>query len=44
MKKEATNLEAYEAPKAYMFTIVLEGRLLTDSEDGEGGYGDGGLG
>lgn len=42
MKKEATNLEAYEAPKAEMFMIVLEGRLLTESDpDGEGGNNGG---
>ena len=42
MKKETTIPEAYEAPKAEMFTIVLEGRLLTgyDSEI-EGGNNGG---
>lgn len=41
MKKEATNPEAYEAPKAEMFTIVLEGGILDSTNpDGEGGYCD----
>jgi len=36
MNKEFTNSEAYEAPKAETFTIVLEGGLLTPTGPGDG--------
>ena len=43
MNKKLTNSEVYEAPKAEVFTVVPEGRLLTESQDTEGGDGGGGI-
>lgn len=39
MKKEATNPEAYEAPNAEMFTIVLESGILDGSNEHGGNDG-----
>ena len=36
MKKEATNPEAYEAPNAELFTIVLESGILDGSIESGG--------